>query len=116
VAKCKSVGVAVADQNFIHEESMNRLNSGNAYYHLLQKHLSSHLLSKFVKTKIYKTIIVHVVLYGHETRSLKGKNIDWRYLRTCCRGGCLDRRHGRSLEKTVMRGFVTCTLCHVQYN
>jgi hypothetical protein len=32
--------------------------------------LSSHLLSKNVKIRIYKTIILPVVLYGHETWSL----------------------------------------------
>jgi hypothetical protein len=47
-----------------------RLNSGNACYHAVQNLLSSHLLSRNVKIKIYKTIILPVVLYGCETWSL----------------------------------------------
>jgi hypothetical protein len=39
-------------------------------YHLVQKLLSSHLLSKNVKVRIYKTIILPVILYGCETWSL----------------------------------------------
>jgi hypothetical protein len=44
--------------------------SGNACYHLVQNLLSSHLLSKNLKIRIYKTIIVPVALYGCETWSL----------------------------------------------
>jgi uncharacterized UBP type Zn finger protein len=40
-------------------------NSGNACYHSTQIHLSSCLLSKILKTKIYKIIILPVVLYGY---------------------------------------------------
>jgi hypothetical protein len=47
-----------------------RLNSGNACYHSVQNLLSSDLLSKNVKVRIYKTIILPVVLYGCETWSL----------------------------------------------
>ena len=39
-------------------------------YHSVQDLLSSRLLSKNVKIKIYRTIISPVVLYGCETRSL----------------------------------------------
>jgi len=38
-----------------------------ACYHLVQNLLSSSLLSKNVKIKIYRTIILLVVLYGSET-------------------------------------------------
>jgi hypothetical protein len=38
---------------------------------LLQKLLSSHLLPKNIKIRIYKTIILPVVLYECETVSLK---------------------------------------------
>jgi hypothetical protein len=48
----------------------NRLNSGNACYHEVQNLLSSRLLSRNVRIKIYKTIILPVVLYGCETWSL----------------------------------------------
>jgi hypothetical protein len=40
------------------------MNSGNACYHSVQNVLSSHLLSKNIKIRIYKTIILSVVLYG----------------------------------------------------
>jgi hypothetical protein len=52
------------------EEIKSRLNSGNACYHSVQNLLSSRLLSRNVKVKIYKTIILPVVLYGRETWSL----------------------------------------------
>jgi hypothetical protein len=47
-----------------------RLNSGNACYHSVQNLLSFRLLSKNVKVRIYKTIILPVALYGLETWSL----------------------------------------------
>jgi hypothetical protein len=52
------------------EEIKSRLNSGNACYHSVQSLLSSRLLSRNLKAKIYKTIILPVVLYGCETWSL----------------------------------------------
>jgi hypothetical protein len=58
------------NQNSIQEEIKSRLKSGNAYYHLVQNLLSSHLLSKNINTKIHRTIILHVVLFGCETWSL----------------------------------------------
>ena len=47
-----------------------RLKLGNACYYSVQNHLSSSLLSKTLKIKIYRTIILPVVLYGCETWSL----------------------------------------------
>jgi hypothetical protein len=46
------------------------MNSGNACYHSVQNLLSSYLLSKKIKIRIFKTIILPVVLYGCETWSL----------------------------------------------
>ena len=54
----------------IREEIKRRINMGNACYYSLEKILSSHLLSKKLKVKTYKTIILPVVLYGCETWSL----------------------------------------------
>jgi hypothetical protein len=48
----------------------SRLKSGSACYHSVQKLLSSSLLSKNIKIKIYRTVILPVVLYGCETWSL----------------------------------------------
>jgi hypothetical protein len=64
------LGTTVSNQNPIQEEVKRRLNSSNACYHLVQNILSSSLLSKNVKIRIYKTIILPVVLYGCETLSL----------------------------------------------
>jgi hypothetical protein len=49
---------------------MYRLKLGNACYHAVQNLLSSNLLSKNLKIKLYRTIILPVVLYGCETWSL----------------------------------------------
>jgi hypothetical protein len=62
--------MTVTNQNLIQEEIKRRLNSGNACYHLVQSLLSSRLLSKKLKIRIYKTVILPVVLYGCETWSL----------------------------------------------
>jgi hypothetical protein len=71
VSQFKYLGTTVTDQKFNQEEIKRRLNSGNAYYHSVQSLLSSRLLSKNVKIRIYKAIILPVVLYGCETWSLK---------------------------------------------
>jgi hypothetical protein len=60
----------VTNQNLIQEEIKRRLNSGNACYHSVQDLLSSCLLSKNLKIRIYKTIMLPVTLYGCETWSL----------------------------------------------
>jgi hypothetical protein len=57
-------------QNLIHEEIKSRLNSGNAWQHSIQIFLSSRLMSEHVKIKVYKSVILPVVLYGCETLSL----------------------------------------------
>jgi hypothetical protein len=54
----------------MHKEIKSRLNSGNACYHSVQSLLSSRLLCRNLKVKIYKTIILPVILYGCETWSL----------------------------------------------
>jgi hypothetical protein len=70
VSQFRYLRMAVSNQNLIHEEIMRRLNSGNACYSSVQNLLSSHQLSKNIKIRIYKSIILPVVLYGCETWSL----------------------------------------------
>jgi hypothetical protein len=70
VAKFKYLGTTLTNQNDILDEIKSRLNSGNACYYSVQNLLSSCLISKNLKIKIYKTIILPVVLYGCETWSL----------------------------------------------
>ena len=59
----KYLGTLLRNQNYIQEEIKCRLKAGNS----VQTLLSSRLLSKNLKIKIYKTIILPVVLYGCET-------------------------------------------------
>jgi hypothetical protein len=61
------LGKTVTNQNYIHEEISSRLNSGSASYHLVQNLLPFSLLSKNVKNKIYRSIILPLVLYGFGT-------------------------------------------------
>ena len=52
---------------------MSSLKSENVCYHFLQNLLYSKFLSKDVKSKIHRTIILPFVLYGCETWSLTSR-------------------------------------------
>ena len=59
----KYLGSLSTNQNSIQDKA------GNSYYYSVQTLLSSRLLSKNLKIKIYKTIILPAVLYGCEAWS-----------------------------------------------
>jgi hypothetical protein len=67
VTKFKYLWTTLANQNDIHDEIKSRLNSRNVCYYSVQNLLSSGLISKNLKIKIYKTVIFPIVLYGCET-------------------------------------------------
>ena len=66
----KYLETALPNQNYIQEEIKSRLRSWNVSHHSLKNPLSSSLLTKSRKIKIYRTIILPFVLYGCETWSL----------------------------------------------
>jgi len=70
VEEFKYLGTTLTNQNYIQKEIKSRLKLGNACYYSVQNLLSSRLQSKHLKIKIYRTIILPVVLYGCETWSL----------------------------------------------
>ncbi|KAJ4451496.1 hypothetical protein ANN_02959 [Periplaneta americana] len=70
VEKLKYLGATVTNINDTREEIKRSINMGNACYYSVEKLLSSSLLSKNLKVRIYKTIILPVVLYGCETWTL----------------------------------------------
>jgi hypothetical protein len=75
VDEFKYLGATLTDQSSIQEEIKSILKLGKACYNLVQNVLSSRLLSKNLKIKIYRTIIVPIVLYGCETWSLRLREV-----------------------------------------
>ena len=70
VEEFKYLETTLTNQNSIQEEIKSRMNSGNACYHSVQNLLYSSLLSKRLKIKIYRIIILPFVLFVCETWSL----------------------------------------------
>jgi len=66
----KYLGTTLTNPDSIQEEIKSRLKSGDGPYHSTQNLLSPSLLSKYIEIKMYRTIILPVVLYGCETWSL----------------------------------------------
>jgi len=66
----KYLGTNLINQNSIQEEITSRLKSGNACYFSVQNFLSSILPARNIKIKVYRSIILPVVLYGCEIWSL----------------------------------------------
>ena len=67
VEEFKYLGTTLTNQNSITEAIKSKLKSGSACYHSVQNLFSSRLLSKNLKIKIHRTIILPVVLHGCET-------------------------------------------------
>ncbi|KAJ4442554.1 hypothetical protein ANN_04141 [Periplaneta americana] len=70
VEQFKYLGATVTNINDTREEIKRGINMGNACYYSVEKLLSSSLLSKNLKVRTYKTVILPVVLYGCETWTL----------------------------------------------
>ena len=70
VIKIIYLGVAQNNLNCLHEEIKSEVNSGNACYYSVQNLLPYSLLLENIKIKMYRTIILPVVLHGSETWSL----------------------------------------------
>jgi len=69
VEEFKYLGTTLTNENSTQEQIKSRMKSGNTCYHSVQNLLSSSLLSRNLKIKIYRTVILPVVLYGCETWS-----------------------------------------------
>jgi hypothetical protein len=74
---------------------------------ILQGLLSSHLLFKNKKIKIYITVILPVVLYGCETWSL---TLRVEHRLTVFENRVLRRKWQEAGEDCIVRSFITCTL------
>ena len=61
VEEFKYLETTSTNQNSIAEEIKSRLRSGSTCYHSVQSLLSSRLLSKNLKIKIYRTIILPII-------------------------------------------------------
>jgi hypothetical protein len=64
VAELEYLGTTVINQHIINEEIKSRFNSGNVCYRSSKNLLSSCLLSKNVKIRLYKIIILPLLLYA----------------------------------------------------
>jgi len=70
VEEFKYLETTLTNQNSIQKEMKSKLKSWKACYDSVQNLLPFSLLSKNLKIKIYRTIILPLVLYGCETWSL----------------------------------------------
>ena len=64
VEEFKYLGTTLTNQNSFQEEMKSRLKSEKACYHLVQNLLSSSLLTRNLKIKMYRTIILPVFCMG----------------------------------------------------
>ena len=66
----KYFGTTLTNKKSIQKENESRVKLENACYHSVQNILSSSLLPKSTKIKIYRTIIFPLALHGYGTWSL----------------------------------------------
>jgi len=99
VEEVKYLRTTVTNQNYIQEEIKSKLKSGNACSYSVQNLLSSSLLSKNLQIKIYRTVILLVILYGRETWSLTLR--EERGLKVF-ENRVLRERGNKGLEKTTL--------------
>jgi len=64
VEESQFLATTLTNKISIQEQIKSRLKSGNACYHLVPNLLSSSLLSKNVKTRIYRTVNLSVIFMG----------------------------------------------------
>jgi len=58
--------IKIANESFKNQDCSHGLNMRNACHHLVHHLLSFHILSKNMKIKIYKTVILLVGLYHYD--------------------------------------------------
>jgi len=112
VEEFKYLGTTLTNQNSIQEEIKSRLKSGNACYHSMQNLLSSSLLPKNLKIKIYRIIILPVLLYGCETSlpTLREKSRLRVFENRLLRRIFGPQQKQGSVENCIMKRLTICTL------
>ena len=84
----KYLGTTVTYQSSIQEEIKSRFKSRNVCHHSVQNLLSYCLISKNIKIKIHRTVILRAAFYGSENWSLTLR----------------EERRLRGFENRVLRG------------
>jgi hypothetical protein len=118
VSQFKYLEKAVTIENLIQEEIKRRSNSVNACYYSVQNLPVFSVAVKNLKTRICKTIILHVDLYGAKPDPLRLREeqrlrlFEKKVLRRIFepKRGEVTRRGG---ETAIMSSFVICTLRQV---
>ncbi|GBO16714.1 hypothetical protein AVEN_127729-1 [Araneus ventricosus] len=72
VSEFKYLGTIINDQNMLKAEINNRIKSANKCFFGLKKQLRSRLVRRRTKMRLYKTLILPVLLYASETWALNG--------------------------------------------
>ena len=135
MAKFTYLGTGLTNHNCIHDKIKVKLNSGNAWYHLVQNLLSC-LLYKNIKIEIQGTLMWHSFYQTNITWNIInthsyfacciwgkvlyllhwGKNTGWGCVQIGCCGRYLDvrgRKCKESGENCIVNSFMTCTSCQM---